>query len=268
MRETAIEVGGWTSRVLEAGTGPTVILVHGLGLGADVWSEHVEHLAAHGYRAVAPDLPGFGRSTGPRSGWSVQGAADWLAALARRIDAGEAAWVGHSVSAQYVLRIAADHPGLVSRVVAAAPTGEPGRFRWLAQLVGLARTARREPGALVLDVLSHYATTPPLRTVGTWAGARRSDPCRDAAQLRCPLRVVVGGRDPVVDDAFARSLADAAPNAEFVVIPDSAHGVALAPARPFLDVLLAFLDPLRSGPHTDIAALSPSPGGKRASNGG
>lgn len=261
MRNRSIELGGWSSRVLEAGSGPTVVLVHGLGLGADVWSVHMDHLAAHGYHAIAPDLPGFGRSTGPFSGWSVQDAADWLAALARRIAVRDPVWVGHSVSAQYVLRVAADYPDLAHGVVAAAPTGEPGRLRWLAQLVGLARTARREPASLVLDVLGHYATTPPPRTIGTWAGARRSDPLQDAARVRCPVRVVVGGRDPVVHGAFARSLAEATPDAEFVVIPDSAHGVALAPAPPFLDVLDRFLASLRSPATRRGTGLSTPPRG-------
>lgn len=224
-----------------AGSRPTVVLVHGLGLGGDVWAYHVPRIAREGFDVRAPDLPGFGGSSGPRRGLDVDAAAHWLAGFADRHAIRTAVWVGHSVSAQYALRLAVRRPDLVHGLVLAAPTGEPGRFRWLAQLIGLARTSTREPPRLVARVLRHYVTTPPLHTIGSWLGSRRHDAAGDARASRCPVLIVAGGRDPVVPARFAEHLAASAPQGELVIIPDSAHGVALAPPEPFCLVLLDFL---------------------------
>ena len=241
VHENDVVVDGQRIRVLSAGAGPTVVLVHGLGLGAGFWRFHLESLAASGYRAVAPDMPGFGRTGGPAFAFTVEHAAGWLAEFADRLDMRHAVWVGHSVSAQYVLRLAVVRPDLVRGLVLAAPTGEPGAFRWLGQLIGLARTAPRERPRFVAHVLRHYLTTPPTRVFGAWLGARRHMALDDAPLVRCPVRVVLGGRDPVVPRAFADRLVAAAPMADLVVVPESAHGVALAPAAPFCRVLLDFL---------------------------
>lgn len=239
-------VAGRDVRVLTAGSGPAIVLVHGLGLGADLWRFHLARLGSH-YRVLAPDMPGFGRSSGPAFGHTVETAARWLADFADVHDVHDALWVGHSVSAQHVLRLAVDRPDLVAGLVLAAPTGEPGAFRWLAQLAGLAVTAFRERLPLIRDVLAHYLTTPPTRTIGTWLGARRDHALADIGRVRCPVRVVIGGRDPVVPWSFADRLVEDAPAAELVVLPDAAHGVALSPAEPFCAVVLEFADRIFRG---------------------
>ena len=46
---------------LDAGTGPAVVLLHGYPFDSSMWSEQVDFLSGHGYRVIAPDLPGFGK---------------------------------------------------------------------------------------------------------------------------------------------------------------------------------------------------------------
>ena len=234
-------VAGRDVRVLSAGSGPTIVLLHGLGLGADVWHYHLPRLASR-YRVIAPDMPGFGRSKGPAFGYTVAHAAEWLTEFSSVHDVHDALWVGHSVSAQHVLKLAVTLPEAVAGLVLAAPTGEPGPFRWLGQLGGIAVTAFREPGPLVRDVVAHYVTTPPSRIIGTWLGGRRHHALEDVARVHCPVRVVIGGRDPVIHWSFADRLVEGAADGELVVLPDSAHGVALAPPEPFCQAVLEFAD--------------------------
>lgn len=241
VHEIELDVGGRPVRVLRAGAGEPIVLVHGLGLSADFWRYHLQRLARAGYDAIAPDMPGFGRSTGPAFGFSVEQAAGWLADFARAAGIDRPVWVGHSVSAQYVLRLAVACPERVRALVLAAPTGEPGAFRWAAQLAGLAVTAFRERPRFVGHVLAAYLTTPPNRAIGSWLRARGHHALEDAPRIRCPLRVVHGERDPVVPRPFAEQLAALAPRGSLVSIPGSAHGVALAPAEPFCAALLDFL---------------------------
>ena len=233
-----VAVAGRKARLLRCGSGPTVVLVHGLGLSADFYRYHLELLAGAGYCALAPDMPGFGRSPGPAFGHTVEHAAAWLAELARTTRVARAAWVGHSVSAQYVLRLAVLEPSLAAALVLAAPTGEPGRLRWIGQLAGLARTSIRERPRFAARVLASYLTTPPTRVIGSWLGGRRHLALADATLVRCPVHIVLGGRDPVVPRAFANRLAGCIPAAELISIPESAHGVALSPVAPFGAVLV------------------------------
>jgi len=78
-RERRVRVGAYDVRWREAGDGPAIVLVHGLGLSADIWWKNGPALAAAGFRVLAPDLPGFGKTEGPQY-LTVPQQAEWLAA--------------------------------------------------------------------------------------------------------------------------------------------------------------------------------------------
>jgi pimeloyl-ACP methyl ester carboxylesterase len=63
--ERRVEVNGLSFRVLEQGEGPAVLLLHGFPDSADLWRNQMRPLAEAGFRAVAPDLRGFGESDKP-----------------------------------------------------------------------------------------------------------------------------------------------------------------------------------------------------------
>lgn len=249
------EVDGREVRVLECdGGGDVIVLLHGLGLSAGCWRPHLEVLAAAGYRVVAPDLPGFGRSAGPLRGYDVAETAAWLERFAAAEALPPAAWVGHSHSCQLLLSLARRAPHRVTALVLAAPTGQSRGFRRVgAQLIGLATDAFREEPRLVAGVVRRYLAAP-VATVRTWLRARNHRPETDAAGTRAPVLIVLGEADPVVDVRFARRLARRLADVRLRIIPDAAHAVALDPAREFCDVVAGFL-------RRSAARRRPSPGG-------
>ena len=236
------EVDGRTVRLLECdGGGPVIVLVHGLGLSAGVWRPHLPELARAGHRVLAPDLPGFGRSEGPVGGYAVPRTAEWLERFARAEGLPPAAWVGHSVSCQFLLRFARHHPERVTALVLAAPTGERhGAPRVRAQLLGLAIDAFRERPRLVAGVVRRYLTSP-IATIRTWVGARNHRPEADAGGVRAPVLMVLGQDDPVVDARFARRLARRFHAVRIRTLPGAAHAVAIDPAHEFSRLTSAFL---------------------------
>ena len=78
------------------GTGQPVVFSHGWPLNADAWDDQLLLVASHGYRAIAHDRRGHGRSGQPWDGNDMDHYADDLAALIETLDLKDAVLVGHS----------------------------------------------------------------------------------------------------------------------------------------------------------------------------
>jgi non-heme chloroperoxidase len=91
------------------GEGPVVTFSHGWPLSADAWDGQLLFLAQHGYRAVALDRRGHGRSSQPSDGNDMDGYADDLAALIEALDLRDATLVGHSTGGGEVARYIGRH---------------------------------------------------------------------------------------------------------------------------------------------------------------
>ncbi len=105
--------------VAEQGKGSPVVLLHGFPEGWLTWREQMSALAGAGYRAVAPDLRGYGASDKPRgiAMYKASRVADDVANVIRSLGAGPVPVVGHDWGAIITYRLAMDHPELVSRLV-------------------------------------------------------------------------------------------------------------------------------------------------------
>ena len=90
------------------GTGRPVVFSHGWPLNADAWEDQMLYLAGHGYRVIAHDRRGHGRSSQPWNGNDLDTYADDLASLVETLDLTDVCHVGHSTGggevARYILR--------------------------------------------------------------------------------------------------------------------------------------------------------------------
>lgn len=86
------------------GTGQPVVFSHGWPLSADAWEDQMLFLAAHGYRCIAHDRRGHGRSSQPWDGNDMDTYADDLAELVKSLDLRDAIHVGHSTGGGEVAR--------------------------------------------------------------------------------------------------------------------------------------------------------------------
>lgn len=253
-----VQAGGWNLRYREAGEGPTLVLVHGLGCSSDYWVRNGPWLAAAGFRVLAPDLPGFGRTEGPRSGLSIEQQAFAVSLFAEAMGLERAAYLGHSLSCQTVLELACTEPERVSAVILAAPTGDRRRKRLLYEAVGFIRDIPREPPSLVPLILTAYSHAGPFRWMRTWFAGKRHDAFAAASGVHVPALVLVGDIDAVVTVKFASAIAGALPNGRLHVIPGGAHAIIYDEPKGFNGAVVGFLEEVGVG-KTVETLMSPHP---------
>jgi non-heme chloroperoxidase len=100
------------------GAGRPVVFSHGWPLDADAWESQMVFLASHGYRCIAHDRRGHGRSSQPWNGNEMDTFADDLSELFEALDLRDAALIGHSMGGGEVARYIGRHgTARVSRVV-------------------------------------------------------------------------------------------------------------------------------------------------------
>src|SRR5688572_10551637 len=98
--------------------GPVVTFSHGWPLSADAWDAQMFHLASHGFRCIAHDRRGHGRSSQPWNGNDMNQYADDLAELFEKLGVKNAMMVGHSTGGGEVARYIGRHgTKRVSKVV-------------------------------------------------------------------------------------------------------------------------------------------------------
>jgi non-heme chloroperoxidase len=93
------------------GSGQPVVFSHGWPLSADAWEDQMLYLASHGYRCIAHDRRGHGRSGQPWNGNDMDSYADDLAELVQTLDLKNVIHVGHSTGGGEVVRYLGRHGG-------------------------------------------------------------------------------------------------------------------------------------------------------------
>jgi non-heme chloroperoxidase len=127
------------------GTGQPIVFSHGWPLSADDWDAQMMFFLNHGYRVIAHDRRGHGRSTQTDSGHDMDHYADDLAALTEHLDLKEAVHVGHSTGGGEVVRYLARHGA--SRVAKAV---------LIAAVPPLMLKTEANPGGLPLEVFANF----------------------------------------------------------------------------------------------------------------
>lgn len=127
-----IEIKGERFPVVDVGTGPTVMLLHGFPDSRFLWRYQIPALSAAGFRVIAPDLRGYGDAPGPTGLRPYRRpfiAADILGLL-DALDAGRVHLVGHDWGAAMTWRLAGSYPERFDRAVVLS-VGAPSSPGWV-----------------------------------------------------------------------------------------------------------------------------------------
>jgi pimeloyl-ACP methyl ester carboxylesterase len=144
------------------GAGPPVLLVHGWTGDSHDWSWQIPALLGAGYRVIAPDLRGHGRSSVPADGYRLKQFAKDIVALLDHLDTGPVVAMGHSLGTIIVSTLAVEHPERVRALVVADPTYgfEPEMAGYLDNLLDALREDPHAAGLENLRTFNHDESTP------------------------------------------------------------------------------------------------------------
>jgi aspartate dehydrogenase len=257
---------------LRAGSGPTVLLLHGIGSSAPSWQRQIDRLAAD-YTLIAPDLRGYGDSPDPNGPASLDAVADDLAAL---LDDGTPAHiVGVSFGALAALALARRHPGLVRSLVLSDTTlgrgylapGErqtwvDGRYALAAELQTRADERAGEiagPDAAP-DVLAEIARNMRRARPAGYTYVTDIIAATDARpwleRIAVPALVICGEHDGVVGLALSQTIAEAIPDARLATIPGAGHAPNVESPDAFATAVRAFVDAIEMPQHVVRVAVA------------
>ncbi len=120
-----VAYGDYTTYYETLGEGESVVLVHGIGGGSSgfQYRKNAAALADAGFKVYALDLLGFGRISRPAVRYTQDLLVGQLTAFLETVPEAPAAVVANGLSAAYTVRIAAERPGLISKLVLISPTG-------------------------------------------------------------------------------------------------------------------------------------------------
>ena len=120
----------------DIGEGQPVICLHGSGPGASAWSNfktNKDYLAGAGFRVLLPDTLGYGLSSKPSDvDYSLEFMLSGVVGLIEQLGLKDVLVIGNSLGGIMTIKLAAEHPELISKVVLLAPGGLAGRERYAA----------------------------------------------------------------------------------------------------------------------------------------
>jgi non-heme chloroperoxidase len=268
------------------GMGPVVVFSHGWPLTADAWEDQMLFLAEKGYRCIAHDRRGHGRSSQPWEGNEMNTYADDLAALVRALHLKDVIHVGHSTGGGEVARYIGRHgTSRVSKVVLidavtpillrsdTNPAGMPievfdqirqgvraDRSQFFQDLAVPFYGANREGSTVSRGLRDSFWMQ------GMLAGHKAVYDCikafsetdftDDLKRIDVPALVLHGDDDQIVPiDQSARRTVALVPGARLVVYPGGPHGLCSTHKdRVNQDLLAFFREPAPGKTHAELAA--------------
>ncbi len=252
-----LTVHGHKRAFVKVGSGPALLLLHGLGCDHTTWLPVIATLARR-YTVIAPDLLGHGRSDKPRADYSVGGYANGMRDLLTVLDIDKATVVGHSFGGGVAMQFAYQYPERTDRLVLVAPGGigrevtpairaislpgfsaamgvatAPGLLQAVKlalrglSISGISRARDLDEVAEILQHLSdrkaRAAITHVVRAVVDWRGQVVTMADRAYLTQAMPMCVVWGTDDSVIPVSHADLASHIAPEATVQVIPNAGH---------------------------------------------
>jgi len=252
----------------EAGTGQTVLLIHGFPLNRQMWQPQIDALSATGFRVIAPDLRGFGNSAAGASPGMMDTLADDLVHLLDQLQIEKAVVAGMSMGGYVLLNLLRRYPQrinaacfVVTRSDADDGAGRAKRNHLIAEIEAgrpqtvaeafipalfAPHTTQNHPELveMVHNWISATSTTGLIH--GLQAIRDRVDSTPLLATLQIPTLVIGSEEDQAIPPEQSIALAKQIPAANLSMLPAVGHMGNLENPELFNQALITFLHSLQA----------------------
>jgi pimeloyl-ACP methyl ester carboxylesterase len=268
-----VTIDGRQVNVVELGSGPAIVFIHGLSGSWQNWLEQLP-MFARDHRVIAFDLPGFGASEMPREKITISGYGHFVDAVLDELGATSAAVVGNSMGGFIGIELAIRFPERVERLVLVSAAGlsieylrneralavlnaiENRLAAYSGWLASRSDALARRPVArrMIFGIVAHRPDRLPGPLVAEQvrgSGKAGFIPALDAltdyrirdrlGEIACPTLIVWGAEDKLVPARDADEFARLIPNSRKVVWPETGHVAMLERPAAFNALLRAFL---------------------------
>lgn len=247
---------GASVRLIEAGAGDPVLLIHGVGLRAEAWRPQIEALSRLA-RVAAVDMPGHGQSASLPKGALLPDYVAWAARLVEGLGLGPVSVAGHSMGSLIAAGLAIERPDLVRRVALLnavhrrSPEARAAVMLRATEIAAgeasreapLARWFRADESALRDEVAGWLRQADRQGYAAAYHAFAEGDVVYGdrLAEIRCPALVLTGDGDANSTPAMTRAMAATIPLGRAVVIAGHRHMVSLTAPGAVNDALKSWL---------------------------
>jgi pimeloyl-ACP methyl ester carboxylesterase len=260
-------------RYVDYGSGPALVLLHGMGASWQWWLENIPTLGAH-HRVIAVDLPGFGNSEPLPVPTEISTYAQAVRDLLTQLDVGSATVAGHSMGGLVALKLSTVHSEFVRDLILVDAGGVPMTERRLKLILNVLRLssavfnwrfvrralttkpwvrrimlwgAFRDPSAMSAELAAQtmplFCTTGLVDAIAASGRAVRSSV---PEEIDCPVLLVWGERDVMAPAHCAQDMHARLANSQLVIMSDVGHTPPIERPDQFNDAVLAFTAAHRS----------------------
>jgi 2-hydroxy-6-oxo-6-(2'-aminophenyl)hexa-2,4-dienoate hydrolase len=256
-----LDVAGIRTHYLEAGAGPTLVLIHGGGAGADAWGNWrgcIPLYAPH-FRVVAVDMVGFGRTDKPdpaHFGYTQEDRNAHMIGFLEKLNAGAVNLIGNSMGGATALGVAMRRPDLVRKMVLMGSAGiavdnpDPEARKALAfdftregmrRLMGALAGPRYAIDERLVDYRLALACEPAARAaLLAMRAGKLSYPESEVAKVKVATLVVGGKLDRIAVPARIYRFLELLENSWGFVLPHCGHWVMMEAPEEFTAITTHF----------------------------
>jgi branched-chain amino acid transport system permease protein len=240
----------------ERGSGPpTILFLHG-NLSSSLWWDKVLALLPPGWRAIAPDFHGYGRSTAPPEKYGIEEMAADVAALRQRLNLSSFVLVGHSMGGAVALQYALQNPENIQALLLVDPVPASGlhlpnevfelletmKSDFSSMKEGLRGTAPGAPDDAFFHSLVQGAlesTPQAFREIPK--SMAEFDVSARLNEIACPTLCVMGENDLLISKKDIERMCEVISNCAFVEMPGVGHCPSIEAPEELTRLLVSFL---------------------------
>ncbi|MCC5577479.1 alpha/beta fold hydrolase [Microtetraspora sp. AC03309] len=248
-RVHTVQAGEWSTRVLEAGTGRPLVLMHGTGGHLEAYARNVPALAEH-FRVIAYDFPGHGRTTLATRDLEIADYTTHLLSLLDALHIERAHLSGESLGGWVAVKFAAAHPDRVDGLVLNTPGGTMATPAVMHRIRTLSQEAADDPSPQRIRARLEWLMADPASVTDELVAIRQAiygrpgfatsmrhllclqDPDirrrnlvtpEELGAVRAPTMVIWTSDDPSGPAAAGIDMAERIPDGTFAMIDNAGH---------------------------------------------